>query len=171
MTTPPGPAPRPGDRRFQIVNYIGIANQLLTTHANQQLAVLDLPLAQFIMLNHFSHEPARGRTVGSIASAFQTPQPGVTKMLQRLVRKGLLEVRPDAADQRVKHHFVTEQGLAAHGAALARLMPAIDAAFADWLDRDVADLHALLFRLKTWLDAARDPRPPLPPPSPASAFR
>jgi DNA-binding MarR family transcriptional regulator len=153
----PPDTPRPGDRRFQIVNYVGIADQLLTTRANRILADGDLPLAQFVMLNHFSHEPARGRSVTEIASAFEAPQPGITKMLQRLVRKGLIEVRGAPGDARVRLHHLTAKGRRAHARALERVLPEVARLFADWAEEDVAKLHALLFRLKSELDRARDP--------------
>jgi DNA-binding MarR family transcriptional regulator len=154
-TRPPA-APRPGDRRWQIVNYIGIAEQLLRAAANRRLAALKLPFGEFVMLNHFSHEPARPRSVGETAAALQAPQPGVTKMLQRLARKGLVAVVPGAEDGRVKRHVLTAQGQALHRRALESFAPDISRAFAGWPEEDIARLHALLFRLKSWLDAERD---------------
>ncbi|MBN9528664.1 MAG: winged helix-turn-helix transcriptional regulator [Alphaproteobacteria bacterium] len=152
----PPDTPRPGDKRYQIVTYIGIADQLLTTAANRVLAGDDLPLAQFVMLQHFSHEPELGRSVTQVADAFQVPQPGVTKMLQRLVKKGFLAVRAGAGDGRVKLHFLTPAGLDAHRAGVERLTPAVARVFADWAPEDIDRLHGLLFRLKTWLDRDRD---------------
>jgi DNA-binding MarR family transcriptional regulator len=147
--------PRSGDKRYQIVNYIGIADQLLTTRANQILGVGDLPFAQFVMLNHFSHEPARPRRVTEVASAMQQPQPTVTRTLQRLVRKGYLEVRAADDDARARVHVLTRTGRAAHRRAIERLMPEVAARFADWDARDVDTLHRLLFRLMRELDEAR----------------
>lgn len=152
----PSDSPRPGDKRYQIVTYIGIADQLMTTMANRVLAGDDLPLAQFVMLQHFSHEPAAGRSVTQVAEAFQVPQPGVTKMLQRLVRKGFLDVRAGAGDGRLKLHFLTPAGIEAHRAGVGRLMPEVARLFADWAPEDIERLHGLLFRLKTWLDQDRD---------------
>ncbi|MCU0898564.1 MAG: MarR family winged helix-turn-helix transcriptional regulator [Burkholderiales bacterium] len=147
--------PRPGDKRYQIVNYIGIADQLLTTRANQILGVGDLPFAQFVMLNHFSHEPNRARRVTEVASAMQQPQPTVTRTLQRLVRKGYLEVRAADDDARARVHVLTRTGKAAHRRAIERLMREVVARFADWDTRDVDTLHRLLFRLMRGLDSAR----------------
>ncbi len=152
----PPDSPRPGDKRYQIVTYIGIADQLMTTAANRVLADDDLPLAQFVMLQHFSHDPGEGHSVGQVAGAFQVPQPGVTKMLQRLVRKGFLEVRSGPQDGRVKLHFITQAGIEAHRTGVARLLPEVARVFADWPADDIDRLHGLLFRLKTWLDRDRD---------------
>ncbi|MCU0804049.1 MAG: MarR family winged helix-turn-helix transcriptional regulator [Burkholderiales bacterium] len=151
--------PRPGDKRYQIVNYVGIADQLLTTRANQILGVGDLPFAQFVMLNHFSHEPDRARRVTEVASAMQQPQPTVTRTLQRLVRKGYLEVRAADDDARARVHVLTRTGKAAHRRAIERLMPEVAARFADWDERDVETLHRLLFRLMRELDEARGGAP------------
>lgn len=152
----PPDSPRPGDKRYQIVTYVGIADQLMTTMANRVLAEDGLPLAQFVMLQHFSHQPDRGHGVGQVADAFQVPQPGVTKMLQRLVKKGFLAVRGDAADGRIKLHFITPAGLDAHRAAVSRLMPEVARMFDGWPPEDIDRLHGLLFRLKTWLDRDRE---------------
>ena len=151
--------PRPGDKRFQILNYVGIVDQLATTVANRLLAADDLPLAQFVMLNHFSHEPARGQTVMEVARAFQTQQAGITKMLQRLVKKGYLRVEHSREDRRLRIHCITEQGLRAHADAIGRLMPEIARTFAQWQPADIDRLHGLLFRLKDWLDRDRDREP------------
>ena len=150
--------PRPGDPRFQILNYVGIVDQLITTQANRILAAERLPLVQFSMLTHFSHEPERARSVSETAAAFQVPQPGITRLFQRLVKKGYLAVRASDADGRVRRHVLTPKGAAAQRRAVARLMPEIARIFADWSAADIAALHRRLFRLKSWLDADRDPK-------------
>lgn len=151
--------PRPGDKRFQVLNYVGIIDQLITTRANRMLAAEKLPLAQFSMLNHFSHDPKRGRTVSETAGAFEAPQPGITKMFQRLVRKGYLAVKTAPEDARIKRHFLTAKGQAARRRAIARLMPDIARMFAEWPPDELDALHGALFRLKVWLDRDRDPPP------------
>ena len=61
---------------WRIFNWIGIINQLSTARASRTLAELKLPFPQFVMLNHFSHRPNEPKTVTSVASALQQPQPG-----------------------------------------------------------------------------------------------
>jgi DNA-binding MarR family transcriptional regulator len=150
--------PRAGDPRFQILIYVGIVDQLITTQANRILAADRLPLAQFTMLTHFGHEPERARSVSETAAAFQVPQPGITKLFQRLVKKGYLAVRASSEDGRVRRHVLTPKGLAAQRRAVARLMPEIARTFAAWSPEDIEALHSRLFRLKAWLDADRDPK-------------
>lgn len=141
---------------LQVLNFIGIANQLAVTRANQVLADGNLPFPQFVMLSHFSKDPARPRTVTGIASAFQAPQPGITKTVQKMVRRGFLEARPDPEDGRSRHLFMTEAGAAAFATANAALAPTARKAFADWPTADILALHGLLRRLKDWLDDNRD---------------
>ncbi|HYD99389.1 MAG TPA: MarR family transcriptional regulator [Alphaproteobacteria bacterium] len=150
------PPPDTGaDPRFRILNWIGMVDQLATTRANQVLAAGDLPMPQFILLNHFSHRPAEPRTVGGIAAAFQQPQPGITKTVQKLVAKGYLAAEPDAADQRVKQLRLTPAGAAAHRAALDRFAGTLDWLFAGWTEAELAALFGQLHRLKERLDRNR----------------
>lgn len=141
---------------LQVLNFIGIANQLAVTRANHALAEGDLPFPQFVMLSHFSKDPTRPRTVTGIASAFQAPQPGITKTVQKMIRRGYLETRPDPEDGRSKHLFMTEPGTDVFAAANAKLSPMARKAFADWSDSDIQTLRRLLGRLKDWLDDNRE---------------
>ncbi|MEK9970221.1 MAG: MarR family transcriptional regulator, partial [Ferrovibrio sp.] len=111
------------DRRFSIVNWIGIIDQLATTRGNRVLRDHDLPLPQFIMLNHFSHWPDEGKTTGGIARAMQQLPPAVTKTTQKLIAKGYLREEPSPEDARSKLLFLTARGRTAHGKAIAALLP------------------------------------------------
>lgn len=148
------------DLIYETLNFIGIADQLMTTRANRVLAEGDLPFPQFVMLSHFSKDPGRRRTVNGVASAFQAPQPGITKTLAKLRKRGFVEMRAAEDDRRVREVWVTPAGLAAHRAALKRITPDARLIFAGWDDADLQRLHDLLERLKSWLDDNRDVRPP-----------
>lgn len=143
------------DPRFRIVNWIGIIDQLASTKANRVLRDHDLPLPQFVMLNHFSHRPEEARTVGGIARAMQQQLPAVTKTTQKLVAKGYLREAPSREDARSKHLFLTARGRTAHGRAIAALLPTLAPAFAGWADKELADFWQYLDRLKTYLDENR----------------
>jgi DNA-binding MarR family transcriptional regulator len=145
------------DRRFRALNWIAIVDQLATTKANRVLDAIELPMPQFTILNHFSHRPRQPRTVSGIATAFQQPQPGVTKTVQKLLEKGYLVAEPDARDGRVRQLRLTDAGAAAHEAARRRLAPDLAATFAGWREQELATLLRLLDRLKTYLDRERDP--------------
>lgn len=152
----PNPDSENRDPRFQILNWIGIIDQLATTQANRLLAESDLPFPQFVMLTHFHHRPDEGKTVTGIAAAFQQPQPGITKTVQKLVAKGFLESRPDPVDGRIKRLFLSEAGRRAYREALARFEPELNRIFEDWSASDLARLFADLDRLRVWLDTNRD---------------
>jgi len=142
----------------QILVWIGVAEQLLVTRFNRAVAGANLPFAQFIMLNHFRAFADEGHTIGRLANAFETGQPGISKTVARLVEKGFLRAEPDPADGRSKLHYLTEAGVAAHGEALSRLAPDAALIFKDWPAKDIDELHRLIFKLKSWLDDNRDTR-------------
>lgn len=146
------PAP---DLRFRILNWVGIIDQLASNRANRVLRDLDLPLPQFIMLNHFSHRPEEGKTVGGIARAMQQLPPAVTKTTQKLLAKDYLRETPSPEDARSKQLFLTAKGKTAHGRAIAALVPEVVPAFADWKPADLEQFWQYLDRLKIWLDQNR----------------
>ncbi len=51
-----------------------------------------------------------GRTVSGLAEASLLQQPTMTKMLDRMVRSGLVTRAPDARDRRVQRVFLTPEG-------------------------------------------------------------
>ena len=141
---------------FRIVNWIGIIDQLASTEANRALKAHGLALPQFVLLNHFSHRPDEPKTIMSIARAFQQPQPGLTKTVQKLVAKGWLSERTNGKDGRSKLLVITSRGIAKHQAALAALTPKLAEAFGDWPQKDQQALFSQLDRLKQWFDRDRD---------------
>jgi DNA-binding MarR family transcriptional regulator len=145
----------PPDLRFRILNWVGIIDQLASTRANRVLREQDLALPQFILLNHFSHRPEEGKTVGGIARAMQQQPPAVTKTTQKLIAKGYLREAPNAEDARSKQLFLTARGKAAHGRAIAALLPEVVPAFTDWKAADLEQFWQYLDRLKLWLDQNR----------------
>lgn len=140
---------------FKILTWIGIIEQLARTKANRELTETGLPWNQFILLNHFSHRPAEGKTVTGVARAMQQQQPGITKTMKSMVDAGLLRIEPDADDGRVKRHFVTDLGKQSHAEAVKRLFPQIREIFTGWSGEDMTTLFGQLDRLKVWLDDNR----------------
>lgn len=145
----------PPDLRFRILNWIGICDQLASTRGNRVLRGLGLPMPQFVLLNHFSHRPDERKTITGIARAMQQPQPGISKTVAKLVAKGYLAEKADATDGRAKSLQLTPKGKAAHGKAVAALMPAVMPVFADWSDAELMAFWQQLDRLKVYLDANR----------------
>jgi DNA-binding MarR family transcriptional regulator len=137
---------------WRIFNWIGIVDQLATTRASRVLAELKLPFPQFVMLNHFSHRPAEAKTVTSVASALQQPQPGITKTIQKMVARKLLKEERAPGDARSKLVTITQKGLDLHARAVTAFVPTFADIYSGWDDAEMADLMAKLDRLKVWLD-------------------
>lgn len=139
--------------QWELLTSIGICSQLSAERARQVLGE-GLPLTLFGILNHFSRL-GDDRTVTDLARAFQVPQPGMTKSVQKLLARGYLRAEPDPADARRKRLFLTDEGRAAHDAALRRMGPDAAHIFADWSTEELAALQKPLFRLRRWLDEHR----------------
>jgi DNA-binding MarR family transcriptional regulator len=141
----------PARKARQILIWLGAAEQHLVTRVNRLLRDSGLPLAQFVILNHLASLPAEPWSVTRLASVLDTGQPGVSKILARLVAKGYVAVEADPADRRLKRHALTEAGRAAHRDAFRRVAPLAEALFTDWDEAQIDALHALLYRLKVGL--------------------
>ncbi|MCG8335213.1 MAG: MarR family transcriptional regulator [Proteobacteria bacterium] len=135
---------------------IGIINQLATTRLNRVLGEIDLPMAQFSLLAHYSNSPERGWTVTELARVMEVNQPAMTKTTQRLLKKGYLKMVQEKADKRVKSFYVTENGLKVLLSAWDKLGPDITRIAQEWNSEDLKTLESLLEKLKTQLDEARD---------------
>jgi DNA-binding MarR family transcriptional regulator len=137
---------------WRIFNWIGIINQLAEARATKALSELKLPFPQFVMLNHFSHRPNEPKTVTSVASALQQPQPGVSKTIQKMVGRKLLKADPAPGDARSKLLTITPKGLETHARAVAAFVPKFAEVYSGWDDKEMEDLFRLLDRLKVWMD-------------------
>ena len=138
---------------WRIFNWIGIIDQLAQSRATRALAELKLPMPQFIMLNHFSHRPGEAKTVTSVASALQQPQPGVTKTIQKMVARKLLKADPAPGDGRSKLITITPRGIEMHARAIAAFVPQFADVFSGWDDAEMETLARQLDRLKVWMDS------------------
>ena len=137
----------------QILLWLGTAEKRLVTRVNRVLKDGQLPYAQFLVLDHLASLPGDRWTVTDLASALETGQPGVSKILNRLAAKNYVRVETDDNDARLKHHCLTEGGLSAHREASRRLAPLAGEVFENWQDADIDALHALLYTLKSDLRA------------------
>ena len=141
----------PERRARQVLIWLGAAEQRLATRVNRALAETGLPYAQFAVLSHLASLPGKPWTVSALAAALEAGQPGVSKILQRLSVKGLVDTEPDPRDGRVRRVRLTAEGRDAFRRAAGRVAPLAEAAFAGWEARDIETLHGLLYRLKTSL--------------------
>ncbi|MCG8493391.1 MAG: MarR family winged helix-turn-helix transcriptional regulator [Sneathiellales bacterium] len=140
---------------FRIINWIGIIEQLSSAKARQLLEGTNVPMPQFILLNHFSHRSDEGKTVTGISAAMQQPQPGITKTIAKLVAKGFLKEEPNPEDGRSKLLFLTPAGIEAHQFAGQRLSGSMSGVFDHWKEEDKRQLFTYLDRLKIYLDENR----------------
>lgn len=141
----------PERRARQILIWLGAAEQHLENRVNRLLKGTDLPLAQFVVVNHLASLPAQGWTVTRLASALDTGQPGMSKILARLVAKGLVATEPDPADGRRKRHTLTAAGRDAHREASRRVAPLVRDLLSGWDEDQLDALHTLLYKLKSRL--------------------
>lgn len=140
----------------RILILIGIINQLVETKANRALKDLNLPMAQFTLLLHFSHNPEKSWTVTNLAKAFEVNQPAMTKTTQRLLKKGFLDVETESSDRRIKFFFVTQDGLATLKKAWEKMAPEIKSFFKEWESKDIQMFQEYLEQFKNQLDDNRD---------------
>lgn len=140
---------------FKIINWIGIVNQLA---ANLAQSILDdLHMTEFYTLNHFSHHPELGQTITEVARARQQNQPGVSKVVKKLLDRGYLVARANESDARSTVVFITDLGLEAHQKAIERLAPYLADAFAGISVSDKVKFLENLEQMKQWFDDHRAP--------------
>lgn len=135
---------------------LGIIQQLMTTRHNRLFSGCELTLAQFGVLNHFTHEPERRWTVTELAEVMEMNQPGITKIVTVLLGKGLLESETDAVDKRRRYLSITKTGLSVCADTFQILLPEISYVFGEWKDESLAQFHQQLEKLMFWLDRHRD---------------
>lgn len=138
---------------YDILTYVGIIEHLTRTRAEKALRGTGVTFPQFAFLNHFRRRPAEEpKTVTSIARAFQQPQPGVTKTLQKMLAQGLIKAVDAPDDGRSRLLALTPKGIKAHDKALAVLSDQFRAAFTDWTEPEMTALFQHLSKLKAWMD-------------------
>jgi DNA-binding MarR family transcriptional regulator len=135
----------------QILMWLGTAEKRLVTRVNRALKGTDLPYAQFVVLAHLASLPGNAWTVTALASALETGQPGVSKILRRLAGKNYVQIESDPDDGRLRRHRLTQAGKSAYSEASRRIAPQAEDIFGDWQDGDINALHTLLYRLKSGL--------------------
>lgn len=142
---------------YETLSAISVLQQLLTSRTSQ-LVGSELPVPQFAMLNYFQRMNCE-LTVTDLAHAFQSPQPGITKTVQKLLAKNYLRASADAGDRRRKILQITEMGRDAHRNAVQKLAPDAFALFEDWTFDEMQSFSRQVERLKDWISANRDTPP------------
>ena len=138
-----------------ILIWAGVVAQLNRTRSNQLLSHASVPYPLFVLLRHFSHDLSREWSITELTSAFETSQSGMTKKVQKLLSFGLLDSRPDPNDGRKKWFSINKAGQTQLRKMNKLLKQDQLGMFEEWEVAEIESLHALLFRLKGFLDDNR----------------
>lgn len=101
------------------------ANALLQS-ITRSLKSFDLTPTQYNVLRILRGSHPETLTCGDIGDRMVTPDPDVTRLLDRLEKRGLVERARDTIDRRVVRAGITEEGLT--------LLSQLDSPVPDWLD-------------------------------------
>lgn len=153
MPKPPAPAETQDQRYFRLFNEIGIIDQLATARFESALPH-GLTVAQFSVLNHFARLGGE-RSPAALADAFQVARATMTSTLQKLKRKGFIDIKPDPDDGRGKRVSLTPAGRAARGDALKAAGPRFQDIAAALSETEIKRLLPVLTKLRAWLDDNR----------------
>jgi len=138
---------------FRLFNEIGIIDQLSRARFEARLPQ-GVTVSHFSVLNHLIRVQD-GRTPLELARAFQVPKTTLSHWLAGLEARGFVSFRPNSGDRRSKQVWLTEAGRAFRDMAIAEIGPDLGE-MKEIIDPDeVADLVAVLERLRNWLDANR----------------
>lgn len=110
---------------FQVLNEIGIINQL-ATNKFEQVMPHGLTISQFQVLNHFVRlggEALMEKNLGALARAFQVSKATISGVVANLERKGFVALRQDPDDGRGRLASITPAGRAAHAESIAAIEP------------------------------------------------
>lgn len=155
MSEPETPGPDdPTSLYFRFFNEMGIITQLVTTRLEERLPH-GLLEPHFRVINHLARV-GDGRTMQSMATAFQIPKTTISHQVSVLVRHGLVRVAPNPDDGRSKCVWLTDSGRSLREDTIAGFAETI----VEWSDAitpdDVGDMLPRLERIRAFLDAERD---------------
>ena len=108
--------------------------ELETTHA--------LPLAHYEVLFHLDEAPCGKLTMSALAQSVLLSQSGVTRLVDRLVRSGLLVREGCTEDRRVMYARLTDEGRDALCDARPTLIEGVRQRFLEHFDDDELDVLA-----------------------------
>lgn len=140
----------------QFMRQMFIASHLFRSRMQQQLDQKGFTLAQFHILNHLAHQPSHIQAkLSDIASAVEVLQPAVTKAVNKLENLGLVNVRGDKNDKRIKLISINENGHQQLQQLQLIFTPDIEAWNQDWDDKDMQNFAEKLAKFGKWLDDNR----------------
>ena len=139
------------DERISTFGRLFEANAWLTDVLDRELEeALGLPLRWYGVLLLVGRSPGGMRPIGELISATAFTSGGVTRLVDRMERAGLVERRPCPTDRRVQYVGLTDAGRDMLERATEVHLRGIQEHMIGVLDpREVAQLDAILAKLTT----------------------
>lgn len=150
---PKGPGLKGDPLGNLVMTEIGIIAQLSGTLFESVLPD-GMTRAQYGVLNHLLRMEAE-RTIGELANSFQVRQPTMSSTVRKLEDKGLVELKHDPGDRRVRRVAITKAGRAARQAGLDALGPLYAEMMAHMTEREMKAILPTLTKLRELLDERR----------------
>ena len=138
-----------------LATLLGITSQLYTTRMNTLLDEYGFTLSQFSVLSHCAHYSDKQWTISKLAEIMEINQPGITKIVKKMVSSGFLYAQKDMTDSRRKHLQITPDGMEMLQKIYSQLSADIDRWFAEWSLENMGLFSNQLEMLNTWLDQNR----------------
>lgn len=141
---------------FQLFTEIGIIDQLAGTGFARAMP-RGITRAQFVVLNHLVLRGEGKQSPALLAAAIQVTRATMTSTLARMERAGLISLRGDPHDGRGKLVSITSVGRAIRESCITAVLPMLPLVAQALSETEVETALLLLRRLRSVLDAARDP--------------
>ncbi len=146
-------APPEDPPAFRLFTEIGIIEQLARNWLERHLPD-GLKVSQFAVLNHLVRlggewNPAR------LANAFQLTKGAMTNTLQRLEKRGLVQIAADPRDARAKLVSITDTGRERRALCVQSIGPLFDDLSSELSNKDLASALPILEKVRKHLDAHR----------------
>jgi MarR family 2-MHQ and catechol resistance regulon transcriptional repressor len=125
----------------------------LMARLEKQFAEHDLSTAEFEVLVRLARTPAQALRMSDLAAQTQLTTSGITRVVDRLERDGLVERRACPTDRRGSLAAITHAGIARLDEVLPGHLDLVEKWFTSRLPQ--AELDALLASLRTVRDAVR----------------
>lgn len=138
---------------FRVLNEIAIIHQLASTRFESVLPH-GMTLSQFTVLNHFIRLGGE-RNLIALANAFQVSKATMSGVVQTLLKKGFVQVRPDPKDGRGKLVSLAEAGRVAHAQSIEAIAPDLARITAEHGEQALRTLLPELMALRAFLDRSR----------------
>jgi DNA-binding MarR family transcriptional regulator len=139
----------------QLATLLGIASQMYTSRMNALLEPHGLSLSQLSVLSHCARHADQSWTVSRLAEVMEINQPGITKIVQKLLARDLLAALADPDDARKKHLHITPAGVAEMQAIYRALTEDVEGWFAGWSLPGMEGFRTSLQSLIAWFDSHR----------------